>query len=33
MTMRLNEMLVPDLKKQDLWQLFDETEMHLVPVY
>ena len=32
MTMRLNEMLVPDLKKQDLWQLFDETEMHLVPV-
>jgi len=32
MTMRLNEMLVPDLKKQDLWQLFAETEMPLVPV-
>jgi DNA polymerase-1 len=32
MTMRLNDILAKDLKQQDLWQLFDETEMPLVPV-
>jgi DNA polymerase-1 len=32
MTFRLNGVLAPDLKHQDLWQLFDETEMPLVPV-
>ena len=32
MTFRLNDVLAKDLKQQDLWQLFEETEMPLVPV-
>ena len=32
MTGRLNEILTKDLQGQGLWQLYDETEMPLVPV-
>jgi DNA polymerase-1 len=32
MTFRLNDVLTKDLKQQDLWQLFEETEMPLMPV-
>ena len=32
MTGRLNEVLSKELKSQELWQLFDEVEMPLVPV-
>ena len=32
MTGRLNEVLTKELKSQELWQLFDEVEMPLVPV-
>jgi DNA polymerase-1 len=32
MTGRLNDILTKELRSQDLWQLYDETEMPLVPV-
>jgi DNA polymerase-1 len=32
MTLRLSELLEPELRQQGLWKLFDEVEMPLVPV-
>jgi len=32
LTGRLNDILKKELQVQDLWQLYDETEMPLVPV-